>query len=319
MEITPFNLLLLDALIHSLLLVNGLTGDALAIMEYPAEFTPAGLCLTSNNAKAYIPAVSKSGDGAIFIANLENYSLYRLPIELPHPMQFALAPDDITIYFTTPDSTLYILNTMTFELKKCGQAGHESLSCVGLAASTEGIYSAWEYENCGILAIFNPDGQLIGEHRINGIPTNIIYDKNGTLMMPFTSNGHCGEGLFILRIRKDVKPAVITVQCSECSHSNGAYPCQVAVSPDGQTAYVVNEDSGTVTLVDIRNAVVIDHFSLGRSISSLVILPDSRFAVASSNMFGDLALIDLVNGRLLSMSDGQSELLGSIAVLPSTN
>lgn len=318
-EMAPFNLLVLDASSHSLLLVDGLKGDALAKMAYPADYTPTGLAITSDLNKAYVPAVHRTGSGALFAANLRTNSFYRLPVQIPHPLQFALAPDNVTIYFTAPDGVLHILNTSTLELTVCGQAGNESCTCVGLAADSDNVYSAWEIDTGGVVATFNRSGQLTGEHQVEGIPTNIIYDQHGAVMIPFTSNGTCGEGLIIFRLQKNAPPSVITIQCPACVQSNGAYPCQAAVAPDGQTAYLVNEDSGSVTIVDVINSVIVDHFSIGRSISALTILPDSRFAVASSNMFSDLSLIDLVNGRLLSFTENSHEILTPIAVLPTAN
>jgi len=89
----------------------------------------------------------------------------------------------------------------------------------------------------------------------------------------------------------------------------------VAVAPDGNTAYVVNEDSGSITVVDLSTTDITGHISIGRSISNLTILPDCRFAVATSNMFADLALIDLVNERLLSVTASTHEILSPIIIL----
>lgn len=319
MDIVPFYLLVLEASSHTLLLLDGPKGEALAAMPYSAQYTPTGLAVTSDLSKAYIPAVGLDGTGALFAANLKNHSLYRLPLVMPHPMQFVLAPDDITAYFTAPDGALYKLNTVTLKLASCGQAGTETCTCVGLAANTEYIYSAWELESGGVIAVFSPDGKLTGEYPINGLPTNIIYDKSGIVMVPFTSDGTSGEGLFVFREQKDSPPSILAIQCPACAKGNRVYPCHAVASPDGQTAYVVNEDSGTITIFDLANATVLDYFSVGRSISTINLLPDSRFAVTSSNMFGDIALIDLVNGRLLALSEGSRDILSAITVLPTVN
>lgn len=319
MDIVPFNLLVLEASSHTLLLIDGPSGEALAKMAYPPQYTPTGLAVTSDLSKAYIPAVGVDGTGALFAANLKTYSLYRLPLELPHPMQFTLAPDDITVYFTAPDGVLYILNTISLTLTSCGQAGNDTCTCVGLAANAENIYSAWELEAGGIIATFSLEGRLTGEYPIQGLPTNIVYDKTGLVMVPFTSDGASGEGLFVFREQKNKPPAVLTIQCPVCAQGNRVYPCHAAAAPDGQTAYVVNEDSGSVTIFDLINAVVVDYFSIGRSISTINLLPDSRFAVASSNMFGNLVLLDLVNGRPLSFTEDGIEILSPITVLPTMN
>lgn len=319
MEMVPFNLLVLDAASHALLLVDGLSGQALSKMAYPAEYTPTGLAVTGDKNKAYIPAVHKNGSGALFTANLKANSFYRLPIDIPHPMQFALSPDDITIYFTGPDSILYMLDTTTLNLAVCGQAAAQTCICVGLAINTDFVYSAWETDTGGVIAIFDHNGKLQHEYRVQGIPTNIIVDtSNETILIPFTASETSGEGLIVMRKQKNGSPAVLAIQCPVCARSNGAYPCQAAIAPDGQTAYIVNEDSGSVTIVDLTQAAVVDHFNVGRSISTLNILPDTRFAVASSNMFGDLALIDLVNGRLISFTENNQDILSPIAVLPAS-
>lgn len=316
MEMTPFNLLVIDVSSHALLLIDALTGQALSKMPYPPEYMPVGLAVTSDLGKAYLPAVDQSSGGAVFAVNLKACSLYQLPIKLPHPLQFALAPDNNTVYFTAPDGILYSLDTTALKLTTCGQAANQACTCIGLAVSSENVYSAWESDNSGVIAVFSQNGELTNEYPVSGIPTNIVYDKSGVIMVPFTSNGTYGEGLFIVRIHENCPPTILTIQCPACANSNGAYPCQATLAPDGQTAYVVNEDSGSVTIIDLTTGTVVDHFSVGRSISTLTVLPDAHFGVASSNMFGDLALIDLVNGRLLSFTTDNHEFLSSIAVLP---
>jgi hypothetical protein len=170
----PFNLLVIDASSHSLLLIDALTGQALSKMPYPADYSPIGLAVTSDLSKAYLPAVHQNNGGALFAVNLKACSLYQLPIKIPHPLQFALAPDDITVYFTAADDILYSLDITTLKLTLCGQASNRTCSCVGLAVSAENIYSAWEIDNGGIIAILDRDGKLADEYPVSGIPTNII-------------------------------------------------------------------------------------------------------------------------------------------------
>lgn len=316
MEMAPFKLLAIDDSSHTLLLVDGPTGEIVSEMAYNIDYTPISLVVTPDYSKAYMPAVSTLGKGALFAINLKSKSLYCLPIELPHPMQFTLAPDSHTAYFAAPNGFIYCLDTTTLTLSKVGQSVSENFTCVGLVADNEKIYSAWESDIGGVVAVFDHSGRLLDEHLVNGIPTNIIADKRGLVSVPFTTAGAGSEGIVVFGGLRSGLPASLTIQCPACTKGHRAYPCYAAVTPDQRSVYIVNEDSGSVTVADLLNATAVDCFSIGQSISSLHILPDSRFALASSNMFGNLALIDLVNGRLLSFTESQREILSCIAVLP---
>ncbi|MEN6411319.1 MAG: hypothetical protein ABFC84_00990 [Veillonellales bacterium] len=316
MESASYHLLLLDAATHSLLIADGLQGKILLELAYPVGCTPAGLALTADCSKAFLPVVGDNGSGRLYVANLAGHSLYRLPLILPHPLQFALQADGRSAYLADPSGGLYCLDTVTLNLSCWGQS--ESMACVGLAIGGECLYTAWELADGGVMGVFNLQGKMIAEYPVPGIPTNILFDNRSQVIVPFTANETSGEGIMIFDILKETaaQPTTVTIQCPQRTRGLRAYPCQVALSPDGCTAYVVNEDSGSVSIVDMNTRSAIDYIPVGRSISSLHLLPDSRFAVAASNMFADLCLIDLVNRRLLSFTTTDREILGFIAVIP---
>lgn len=316
MEMAPYQLLAIDSSSHALLMVDGPTGEIIHEMAYPATYTPAALALTGDRTKAFMPAVGPDEAGALFVAKLDSHSLYRLPIVLPPPTQFALSPEGTSAYLADAGGSLYHLDIALLSLKRWGQC--DTSTCIGLAALPDGVCTAWEESSGGIAAVFSAKGQLLRQSCFPGIPTNILTDRNGRMLIPFTTSQTSGEGLAILDAQKGPsRPAIATIQCPSCSLGHRAYPCHAALSPDGCTAYVANEDSGSVSVIDVDRAVPLDWFTVGRSISSLHILPDSRFALASSNMFSDLCLIDLINGRLLTSTATGRDILCHIAVLPS--
>lgn len=314
-EMAPYKLLAIDASSHSLLMVDGPSGEILCEIAYPAKYSPTSLAITADRTKAFIPVVEPDGAGALFAVNLAAQSLYRLPVVLPHPAQFALSPEGTSAYLADTEGAIYSLDIALLSLKRWGQC--DNSTCIGLAAVPDGICSAWEERSGGIIAVFSSEGKLLRETSILGIPTNISIDQSGRIIVPFTASKISGEGLAVLDYKKNGGiPAIATIQCPSCSLGHRAYPCYAALSPDGCTAYVVNEDSGSISVIDVNNARPLDWFTVGRSISSLHILPDSRFALASSNMFCDLCLIDLVNGRLLTYTDTARDILCHIIVMP---
>ncbi|MDF2634145.1 MAG: hypothetical protein K0R78_1019 [Pelosinus sp.] len=322
MEIQPYQLVVIDDTTHALLLVTGQQGEIIAEMPYPSEYTPTELLLSPDQSKVYLPVIKNNGKGALFVGNLEQKSIYRLPVELPPPTQFALAPKGDCAYIADPHGRLYSLTIPTMSLTTWGNPAEAA--CVGLVADHTAIYSVWEHDNQGTLAVFSPGGQLLQEHSLPGIPTNIILHSDQHILIPFTSTAFTTEGVIIFTITKeaDTTSAIITSQTCiypKDINASPAYPSHIAALPHEQIAYVVNEESASITVIDIANASISRHIELGRSISCLHILPGNHLAIATSHIFADLSMIDLENGRLLSVTDTKRELLGYIAILPSSN
>lgn len=318
MDIQPYQLLVIDDTTHALLLVDGPNGEILAEIPYPPEYTPTELLLAPDQTKAYIPAVGKNGSGALFIANLSQRSIYRLPVKIPAPTQFTLSSDGSYAYFSDPDGMIYALDIPTMSLKNWGNPA--KAACVGLAADDKAVYSVWEHNDQGSLAVFDHQGQFMSEHNLTGIPTNITLDCHGHIFIPFTTTHFTIEGVICFNrdIQDDNTPIVITAERCIYPYSTSpspAYPSHVATSPDETIAYVVNEENSSITVIDSDTAAIIRHMELSRSISCLHILPGGDFAIATSHIFSDLSLIDLRNGRLLSSTNTQRELLGYLAIL----
>ncbi len=318
-EELSYKILALDAANHSLLLINGPTGEILKELPYPAKFTPLDLSITPDFSKAFLPMSGGNNTGALFIANLTSLSLYGLPFDIPHPSQFAFAPSTNSVYIVDPTGMLYAIDTVTMAVTPWGKPESEKTACAGLAADGSAIYSVWEHNDTGTLAVFSPKGELTYEYQLPGIPTNIILSHHDHIIVPFTTTNFTNEGVAIFDKKQDGVSAAITLK--SCIYTNTlspytTYPSHVATNPDEHIAYIVNEESASITVIDLETTSINRHIPLGRSISCLHILPGGQFAIASSHMFADLSLIDLVNGRLLSVTDSPREILGFIAVMP---
>ncbi|SHI93891.1 hypothetical protein [Propionispora hippei] len=320
MEGISYQLLAMDALAHSLLLINGGTGQIVSELPYSADLSPIDLAVTADGSKAYIPA-DANGEGVLLAANLRQQALYRLPLAIPSPSQFSLSPDGQSAFVATAEGSLHRLDLVSLSVTPCGAPGSPETYCVGIQTDGNTLYSIWEHPGGGSFAAFDHQGQLLYEQSIPGIPTNLTQDSHGHFIIPFTSESASGEGIFLMSRQPEASAieATATILYCNCQSSSipCAYPSHAAFSPDGHTAYIVNEESASITVIDIPTATVTGRIPVGRSISCLHLLPGGNFAIASSHMFADLSLIDLVNGRLLSITDMQREFLGYIAVLPS--
>lgn len=305
-----------DATTHAIIIADGPSGEILTELSFSPELTPTELTITPDYTKAYLPCASTSGRNSMLAVNLASLALYSLPLTIPYPAQFVLpATDTTTAYLAEPCGNLHCLDLTTMSTKMLGAPAAKA-SCVGLAADGESVYTAWEHNSGGTVMELGIDGTIAWEYDMAGIPTNIILAGN-RLIVPFTNTAFTGEGVALFNVsQKRSSPAVVTIQCSSCPTGLAAYPCHAAVAADNKTAYIVNEDGASIFVIDLETAQIIDRLTIGRSLSRLYLIPNSQFALGTSNLFADLCLLDLDSGRLLAVTNTKRQLLSTIAILP---
>jgi YVTN family beta-propeller protein len=315
MDTVPYKLLVVDTENSTVLLTDGESGEIIREWPFPGEYSPVDIQLTADSAVAYIPTSNNQGRGALFSISLPAGQLTQLQLDLPAIERFAAGPQFGQAVVATRDGALFLLDITKRSLSLFGRSG-EPTACVGLATDANAVYTVWQHDQNGVLAIFSSDGQLCDERFLPGLPTNLSQSER-YLYIPFTTTSDGEEGMLLLQ-KKCIEAAPRVISLHHCPNEAAfrIYPCHVAVTPDESTAYVVHEDSANVSVIDIASASVSGYIPVGRSLSGLTLLPDSQFAVAGSYMFADLSLIDLVNRRLLSLTDGERELFGQVAVLP---
>lgn len=299
-----------------MLIADGPSGEILHELPFSPELTPTELVVTPDYTKLYLPCAATNGKNSLLTVNLTSMSQYILPLTIPYPAQFILAPADASrAYLAEPSGSLYWLDLVAMKSELLGAPAVKA-SCVGLAADSEAIYTAWEHLSGGTVMELTHDGDIRWQCDVAGIPTNIILAENH-LLVPFTNTAFTGEGVAIFNLsKKRPCPAVITIQCPSCPSGLAAYPCHAVLAADNRSAYIVNEDSASICVIDLTTAQVIDRLTLGRSLSRLYLLPDSHLAIGTSNLFADLSLIDLTSGSILAVTNSKRQLLSTIAILP---
>ncbi|EGO63268.1 YncE family protein [Acetonema longum] len=311
---TPYSLLLIDTGGSNVFLADGPSGQVIREWPFPKEYTPLDIILRDGAKQAYILAAAEE-DSALFQLDIASESFARLPVALPTTVAFALSPISETAYLVNREGSLHSLNLSDHRLCRIGQADSKAV-CTGLAADQNYLYSIWRHETGGLLATFTHSGRLMGESLLPGIPTHLAL-SNKHLLIPFTASQSGCEGVFLLPSGKpENHPTAITLHCCREAPIFKLYPCFAALSPDETTSYIVCEDSATVCIIDIAKACITGSIPVGRSLSSIALTPGGQLAVGGSHMFADLSLIDLVNERLLSITDCNRELFGKVVVVP---
>lgn len=314
MDTAPYKLLAVDTENFSVLLTDGDSGEILSEWPLPGEYSPVDLHVTAD-ATVYIPTINRQGRGTLFTLSLPAGQLTELALDLPPIERFAAGPQPGQAVIVTRDGALFVLDIAKRSLTLLGRS-QEPVVCVGLTTDADTVYTVWQHAPQGVLALFSPTGRLRAERLLPGLPTGLSQSGH-YLYIPFTTAVAGDEGLLLLaKSGMEADPAMISLH--HCPHETAfrTYPCYVAVTPDETTAYVAHEDSATISIIDIAAASVSGCIPVGRSVSCLALLPGCQFAIAGSYMFADLSLIDLVNRRLLSLTDNERELFGQVVVLP---
>jgi len=104
--------------------------------------------------------------------------------------------------------------------------------------------------------------------------------------------------------------SMITVQASPASASSpseiaslsvGLIPAQVAISPDGSTAFVTNTASGSVTVIDIASRAVTTTITVGTTPYGVAFKPDGSQAYVVNRDSDNVSVIDTSSNTVASV------------------
>jgi hypothetical protein len=315
-----YQMLLFDGAAHKILHVDGLNGTFIAETPYPPDIEPLDAVLL-NKSIVYILAISETtGENIIFqyLATEKNVSpqkkLHPLPIPDISPLQIAGDEQASQLMIACKDGSLYIWYNHALRLFGRPQ---QNAVCVGIQIAGDSIYTIWEQEQGGIIALFNRQGQLLSEKFIPGIPTQLQLTNETLLLVSYTSTQWTGEGLALLETTNSTLNLVKVIPFNCPLQPIKTYPATITMSPTENTAYVIHEDGGFISKINLTTKKLDATWLIGHSISALHFLPDNRFAIGPSQKFADLTLIDMTLGEPVSITNSpERTLLGLLLILP---
>lgn len=294
---------------HKVYIVENKSGNIIGNFSYPTTMLPTALFVHNSRTKACL-TLTENTTGAIYILHLDKMKSYRLPVKIPAPLQFTITPDFNAAYFVSNDATLYHLDIATLACKPLAQS--EGAVCAGIIAANDKLYTIWENNGKGIITVFSKEGIPVYENELSGIPTNISVNNN-EIIVTFTESAEYGEGIVFLT--ETSQPQYLTIQNLTTPYMPHIYPCSITLNKQADLGYVVHEDGGLISVIDPIHHTVHKTFSVGRSITHIHLLPDERFAIATSNMFADLSLLDLINSKLIAISESPQEFSNLLAIV----
>lgn len=318
----PYQMLLFDGAAHKILHVDGSNGSIIAEIGYPPDINPIDTAILDNSI-VYILALNEvTNKGIIFqyyaIEKKLQYDKKLRPLAIPDisPLQIAVDDRNARLIIACEDGSLYVWKNHALSLLGHTQQG---AICVGIQTAGDYIYTIWEQEQGGIIALLDGQGKLLDERFLPGIPTHLAVSSTGLLLVSYTCTVFTGEGLALLETHdaKLASPQIIPFNCP--LQPLKTYPTFIAISPTANIAYVIHEDGGFISKIDLTEKKLAATWLIGHSISSLHFLPDNRFAIGPSLKFADLTLIDIEAGEPVSITNSpERRLLGLMTVLPGT-
>lgn len=316
----PYQMLLFDGAAHKILHVDGLSGTFIAEVPYPSDIEPLDAILL-NESSVYILAINETtGKNIIYqyLATEKTSSLQKKlhPLAIPDiaPLQIAGDDQNSQLMIACEDGSLYVW--YNHALRLFGRPQQHAV-CVGMQIAGDSIYTIWEQEQGGTIALFNRQGKLLSEQFIPGIPTQLLLTNEALLLVTYTSTQWTGEGLALLETTDSSLKFVQVIPFNCPLQPIKTYPTAITLSPTENTAYVIHEDGGFISKINLTTKKLDATWLIGHSISSLHFLPDNRFAIGPSQKFADLTLIDMTLGEPVSITNSpERTLLGLLLILP---
>ena len=99
------------------------------------------------------------------------------------------------------------------------------------------------------------------------------------------------------------RPFVLVIDATDFSIKKsiwvGGRPMNLAVSPDGSSAYVPNYDLNEIEKIDILHDSVVARIPLARGPRGIAITPDGRTAYVSNPVAVSVSVVDLLKGAVV--------------------
>ncbi|HYM10190.1 MAG TPA: beta-propeller fold lactonase family protein [Bryobacterales bacterium] len=177
--------------------------------------------------------------------------------------------------------------------------------------------------NRGIATIFagqapgalvsSPDGSLlyVANEGSNDVTVIDIAQRKAVATIPVGATPVdleiSPDGHFVYAVNQDDVPGTISVIDTSLNLFRvaktltvGNAPQQLAIAPDGKTAYVPNRGSGTLSIVDLAQNVVVGTVTVGAGPSSVAFSPDGRRVYSVNQSAGSVSVIDAQNRSVIT-------------------
>jgi YVTN family beta-propeller protein len=231
------------------------------VATIPVPGNPTAVAVTPDGAKAYV-------------VQSTNCPALPAPTTPPGPTP---SPDPAPTPSPAPRCTLAVIDTATNAIVATVTVGHDPFAVA--MSSSGGFAYVTNRSDDTVTVIDTSTDTTIDELSVGDTPEGIATGQGLVYVANDASNA-----VSVYR-EIDFQP-LTTVPV-------GASPLAVAVSPDGRTAVVGNDQDGSVSLIETGAEVVFGTSPVGTNPTGLAITPDSRVAVVANSTSGTVSIVQL--------------------------
>ncbi|MGH6838941.1 MAG: beta-propeller fold lactonase family protein [Methylocella sp.] len=259
--------------------------------------TPTGVAVAPDGKHAYVIAHTFARDTAYqVIDTATNTIVATVPFRGDFVPGVAVSPDGKFLYFTIDGAVGTVLR-------------------FDLATNTEGDGISLGANEEPIGVAITPDGKHV--YATTEGPYNVAVIDTATFTLATTVNVPLGAGS--VAVTPDGKHVYVTSTSFTSLGSNnvsvidtatntveptvitvGTNPVAIAVTPDGKRAFVANESSNTVSVIETAANKVLATVPVGNSPNGVAVTPDGKRAYVANLTDGTVSVIDTATNTVLA-------------------
>jgi YVTN family beta-propeller protein len=250
---------------------TGEVGEPIAVGD-----EPVGIAITPDGTRAY---VANFNSGTVSVIDTSANAVVATITVGMSPLYIAIAPDGQTAYVTHADSDFVsVIDTQSNTVTEEFSFGFPP---AGVAVSPDGRYLYVASSTISEVAVYDldPDGGIIIR----------MINLLGAFGIAFAPDG---SSVYITAQNGNYVAAVRTQDWFTSPISVATVPVAVAVTPDGETAYVANFAADSVSVIDTDSKSVVKTITVPDVPVSVAITPDGKTAYVYSAGEGTLTPID---------------------------
>lgn len=271
----------------SVSVINTSNNDVIHTITKGLGSRPTAVAVSRDGARAYVTfRGTRLGSSGVSVINTESNTVLRTLSVGTNPTAVAITPDGKTLYATFSGGIIGSAGVSKIDIATgAAQTVASADKPSGVAISPDGSWAYVSNEGSNTVTMINTQTGFIKTVRVGSSPMALALTPSGDKVIVVNRGTNPFPKPSISIIETDnLKVETITA-------ANSGKPNKVAVSPDGQLAYITNT-KGTVTVVDLEsNDPLVDRASIktGGTPTALAISPNGGTVyvtnVASNNLW----------------------------------
>jgi PQQ-dependent catabolism-associated beta-propeller protein len=239
--------------------------------------------------------VAVSNDDRIEVIDLRTRRVIGHVPSGPDPERFALSTDERTLYIANEDDAqVSFVDIASGRLLGTTDVGAEP---EGMAASPDGRWVVCTSETASLVHFVDAKThRLVDSVPVGTRPRDAVFSPDGRWLW-VSSEARATVAVFDMRTRRVVR----TIDFDRDDRAPDAVQAVgIALSPDGQRAYVALGRGNHVAEVDAATGRILRYYDVGSRNWGLALSRDATRAYAANGLSGDATVLDLVAHRTLA-------------------